>query len=185
MTRANRASSILSLLYQCACQRFLQCWDGRKGYFPHLLNTVENETVNHTSWVCKHVWRRQNRVHAVVQYSAWWNIWFTVWAAQIWNQRCFVAQNIIGVWMSFESILFNLLPKPLFEIALNVPQGNLPLNKTLYQKLKKNKAGIRLIADKKVCVSKKDRFINQSGGFFLPLLSIVVPFISSLIASWQ
>lgn len=74
----------------------------------------------------------------------------------------------------------------LCEIAYNVLKGKIPLNKTQYQKLQKKKAGIRLLANKKVCASKKKKtMLKQSGGFLLPLLSIAVPFITSLIASRQ
>lgn len=72
----------------------------------------------------------------------------------------------------------------LCEIAFNVIKGKIPLTKAQYQKLKKKKSGIKLIADKKICLTKKKKkLINQSGGFLLPLLSVAVPFISSLIAS--
>ena len=67
----------------------------------------------------------------------------------------------------------------LCEIAVNVLKGKVPLNPTQFQKLKKKKAGIRLIADKNVCLlKKKKKLLNQSGGFVLPLLSIAVPFIT-------
>lgn len=74
----------------------------------------------------------------------------------------------------------------LCEIAINVLKGRMPLNSKQYQKLKKKKAEIRLIANKRICLSKKKKkLLNQSGGFLLPLLSVAVPFITSLIASRQ
>ena len=74
----------------------------------------------------------------------------------------------------------------LCEIAVNILKGKVPLNPTQFQKLKKKRAGIRLFADKKVgLLKKKKKLLNQSGGFLLPLLSIAVPFITSLITSRQ
>ena len=74
----------------------------------------------------------------------------------------------------------------LCEIAVNILKGKVPLNPTQYQKLKKKRIGIRLFADKKVgLLKKKKKLLNQSGGFLLPLLSIAVPFITSLITSRQ
>ena len=59
-----------------------------------------------------------------------------------------------------------------------------PFTTAHYEKLKKKKVGIRLIAHKKGGMSKK-KMLNQSGGFIRPLLSIAVPFIASLTASSQ
>lgn len=71
----------------------------------------------------------------------------------------------------------------LCEIALNILRGNIPLTEQQYQKLKRRKSDIKLIANKKIGVRRKRKFINQQGGFLLPLLSIAVPFITSLIAN--
>ncbi len=43
----------------------------------------------------------------------------------------------------------------LCKIVLNASKGTIPLIRAQYQKLKKKKAEIRLLADKKVCVKKK------------------------------
>lgn len=69
----------------------------------------------------------------------------------------------------------------LCEIALNILRGNIPLSTKQYKLLKKKKRVIRLVADKKVSHSKKRKFLNQTGGFLLPLLGSAIPFITSLI----
>ena len=73
----------------------------------------------------------------------------------------------------------------LCEVALNILRGTIPLTDVQYKKLRKNKALIKLIADKKVGMRKKRYAINQKGGFLLPLLSIALPFITSLFTSRQ
>lgn len=69
----------------------------------------------------------------------------------------------------------------LCEIAVNVLRGNIPLTDKQYRMLKRNKTGIRLVANKKVRVSQKKKTINQSGGFLPALLGAAIPFIASLI----
>lgn len=69
----------------------------------------------------------------------------------------------------------------LCELALNVLHGNIPLTQQQHQKLKRKRTEIKFVADKKVGVKRKRRLINQQGGFLLPLLSVAVPFITSLI----
>lgn len=71
----------------------------------------------------------------------------------------------------------------LCELALNLLHGHIPLKHVQYQKLKKKKREIKIVADKKISVGRKRRLINQQGGFLLPLLSVAIPFITSLIAS--
>ena len=73
----------------------------------------------------------------------------------------------------------------LCEVALNILRGTIPLTKAQYRKLEKKKTAIKFIADKKIGVLKKSLAINQQGGFILPLLSVAIAFISSLIASRQ
>ena len=69
----------------------------------------------------------------------------------------------------------------LCEVALNVLQGRIPLTTSQYRRLKKEKAGVRLLADKRIPHSKKRRVINQTGaGILLPLLGAALPFITSL-----
>ncbi|XP_049341305.1 uncharacterized protein LOC125805028 isoform X2 [Astyanax mexicanus] len=71
------------------------------------------------------------------------------------------------------------------EIALNLLRGRIPLTAQQYARLKRQKKAIKLFADKRKSVKVKRNTINQSGGFLLPLLSVAVPFISSLIAARQ
>ena len=70
----------------------------------------------------------------------------------------------------------------LCEVALNILCGTIPLTNGQYRKLEKKNI-IKLIADKKIGVLKKRQTINQQGGFILPLLSVAIPFISSIIAA--
>lgn len=73
----------------------------------------------------------------------------------------------------------------LCELALNILHGVIPINRQQYRKLKKKRAEIKLLANKKINISSKKKVFNQTGGFLLPLLSVAIPFISSLIASRQ
>ncbi len=73
----------------------------------------------------------------------------------------------------------------LCEIALNVLRRTIPLNNSQFQILKKRKEEIKYTASKKFKekfnVERKKRMINQKGGFLVPLLSVAIPFITSLI----
>lgn len=71
----------------------------------------------------------------------------------------------------------------LCEVALNILYGTIPVSRHQYRDLKKRKAEIKFIANKKFGILAKKRIFNQRGGFLLPLLSVAVPFISSLIAA--
>ncbi len=74
----------------------------------------------------------------------------------------------------------------LCEIALNVLRGTIPLNNAQFRRLKKRKEEIKYVASKNINAErKKKRMINQRGGFLLPLLSVAIPFITSLITSRQ
>ncbi len=73
----------------------------------------------------------------------------------------------------------------LCEIALNVLRGTIPLNNAQFRRLKKRKEEIKYAASKKINVERKKRMINQRGGFLLPLLSVAIPFITSLVTSRQ
>lgn len=72
------------------------------------------------------------------------------------------------------------LLQTLCEIALNLLKGNIPLSLQQYQKLKRYKKNIRLIADKKASVKSKRRVL-QTGGFLFPLLTAAIPIIGELI----
>lgn len=71
----------------------------------------------------------------------------------------------------------------LCEIALNLLKGRIPLTLTQLKKLERQKTAIKLFANKRASLQKKRHSIQQSGGFLLPLLTIDVPFITSLIAA--
>lgn len=73
----------------------------------------------------------------------------------------------------------------LCEMALNILYGTIPLSRQQYQKLKRRKSDIKLVVNKKIGIAAKKRVFNQSGGLLLLLLSIAVPFISSLISGRQ
>ena len=69
----------------------------------------------------------------------------------------------------------------LSECVLNVLNGNIKLTGFSKRKLRKHNAALRKVADKRVPLSSKKKFIVQRGGFLLPLLSAVLPTIASLI----
>ncbi len=63
----------------------------------------------------------------------------------------------------------------LCEIALNVLRGTIPLNSAQFRRLKREKRRSNTLR-------VKIRIINQRGGFLVPLLSVAIPFITSLIS---
>jgi len=67
------------------------------------------------------------------------------------------------------------------EFFLNVLNGNIQLTGCSKRKLRKHKAALGKVPDKRVSHSSKKKFIVQRGGFLLPLLSAVLPTITSLI----
>jgi len=69
------------------------------------------------------------------------------------------------------------------EWVLNVLNGNVKLSGCSSRKLRKYKALLRKVADRRVPLSNKKKLIIQRGGFLLPLLSAVLPAIASLIFS--
>jgi len=69
----------------------------------------------------------------------------------------------------------------LCEVALNILHGKIPLTAKQLGSLKRRKTEIKYVANKKINIARKRRMINQKGGFLLPLLSIALPFITSLI----
>ena len=68
------------------------------------------------------------------------------------------------------------------EIALNILRGNIPLTTKQFQKLKRQKAKIKLFANKKYSLKRKRKAI-QTGGFLFPLLSVALPVLTSLFTS--
>ena len=74
------------------------------------------------------------------------------------------------------------LMNALCEIALNVLKGTIPLSTKQYAQLRKKKSNVRLIADKRINITKKKKkLVNQKGnGFLIPLLAAAVPFLTNL-----
>lgn len=70
----------------------------------------------------------------------------------------------------------------LCEISLNLLKGNVPLTPSQFKKLKRQKKIIKLLADKRTSLKRKQQVLKkQTGGFLLPLLSAVVPLIGNLV----
>jgi len=65
------------------------------------------------------------------------------------------------------------------ECILNVLNGNIKLKGCDTSKLKKHKASLRKVSDKRVPLSKKKKLIVQRGGILLPLLSAILPTLAS------
>ena len=66
--------------------------------------------------------------------------------------------------------------KCLYEILLNILNGNIPVNNNTVLNFKKKKKQLRLLVNKKYCEKKKKKIINQQGkGALLPLLIAVLP----------
>ena len=66
------------------------------------------------------------------------------------------------------------------ECARNVLNGNIKLTRCNTRKLRKHKAALRKVADKRVSLSSKKKLIVQRGGFLLPPWSAIFPKIASL-----
>jgi len=71
------------------------------------------------------------------------------------------------------------------ECALNVLQGNVRLSNCKKRKLRKIRRQIRTVANRHVPLALKKRLIIQSGGFLVPLPSIVLPTIASLVYDYS
>lgn len=72
--------------------------------------------------------------------------------------------------------------KALCEIALNILKGNVKISPSQHKKLQRQKKIIRLLADKRTGLKRKQLALkNQTGGFILPLLSVVAPLIGELV----
>jgi hypothetical protein len=72
------------------------------------------------------------------------------------------------------------LIKAVCEVALNVLKGVVPVSEQQKKKLKRYKRVLRALTDKKVSITKKREFLNQTGGNFLPFL---IPPVLSVLAS--
>jgi hypothetical protein len=71
----------------------------------------------------------------------------------------------------------------LCECADNILKGNVPLTKLQKEKLKRNKAELRVLTKKLISLNKK-KAILQKGGFLgsllAPIASVVAPLLSTL-----
>ena len=67
------------------------------------------------------------------------------------------------------------------ECLLNVLNGNVLLSGCDTRKLRKHKAVLRKVAEKRVHLSGKKKLIVQRGGFLLPLLRAVLSAVAGLI----
>ena len=67
------------------------------------------------------------------------------------------------------------------ECVLNVLNGNVRFSDCVARKLRKDRAVLRKVADKRVPLSGKKKLIVQRGGFLLPLVGAVLRATASLI----
>jgi hypothetical protein len=74
------------------------------------------------------------------------------------------------------------LVKTISECVLNVLCGNLQLTACQKKRLRKFKVPLRAVADRSVSLASKKKFINQRGGFIIPLLSAILPILASHIS---
>jgi hypothetical protein len=68
--------------------------------------------------------------------------------------------------------------RALREICKNTVLKKVPLTTKQAQRLKKHKKAIIALADKKVPKTKRKKFVQQSGGAFLPIL---IPIVASIL----
>jgi hypothetical protein len=73
--------------------------------------------------------------------------------------------------------------RSLCECALNVCNGNIPLNKKQFGQLKKHKKILKTLAFTKSSPWKKRRVLLQEGGFLPVLASTALSFLGPIIAS--
>jgi len=77
----------------------------------------------------------------------------------------------------------NVLLNSIIQCILNVLNGCVNLTRCNTRKLRKHKATLRKVADKRVPLSMKKMLIVKRVGFLLLLLSAVLPAIASVIVS--
>ena len=86
----------------------------------------------------------------------------------------------------YQKALLNSADKSLIsaicESALNLLQGNIPLNKDLKESLRKFKNQLRKLI-KKSKLKEKKKFLVQKGGFLKFLIPHVIGFLSSAISN--
>ena len=74
--------------------------------------------------------------------------------------------------------------KGLSECCLNLLAGNVPIKECHVKKLSKYKKQLCQMANRKVALKSKRRLVTQSGGFIVPLLTILAPVISSIASAF-
>ena len=73
--------------------------------------------------------------------------------------------------------------KGLFEICLNIIRGNVPMEKSDFQRLKRHKNTLSTLASHKVPMYKKRRIANQKGGFLGSVAAFALPVLAQLITN--
>ena len=73
--------------------------------------------------------------------------------------------------------------KGLFEICLNIIRGNVPMEKNEFQRLKRHKNTLTVLASRKIPMYKKRRIANQKGGFLSSVAAFALPVQAQLITS--
>ena len=73
--------------------------------------------------------------------------------------------------------------KGLFELCLNIIRGNLPIDKTAFQRLKRHRTTIETLGNRRVPLYKKREILNQKGGLLGQLATFALPLLTHLIAS--
>ena len=69
--------------------------------------------------------------------------------------------------------------KALCESILNVLNGNIPIDESQYNKLKKSKSTLRKLVSESTNIDEKKKLLGQRGGF----LNIIIPAVISGLAS--
>ena len=73
--------------------------------------------------------------------------------------------------------------KGLFEICLNIIRGNVPMEKSEFQRLKRHKNTLTVLASRKIPMYKKRRIANQKGGFVGSVAAFALPVLAQLITN--
>lgn len=73
--------------------------------------------------------------------------------------------------------------KGLFELCLNIIRGNLPIDKTAFQNIKRHKRVIESLSNRRLPIYKKREIINQKGGFIGTLAAFALPLLTHLLST--
>ncbi len=73
--------------------------------------------------------------------------------------------------------------KGLFELCLNILRGNLPINRTVFQRLKRHRRIIEDLSNRRIPLYKKRKIINQKGGFLGSLATFALPLLTHILTS--